>query len=74
MLRDMDLSALPPLAALRQSIVRSIEETGGRHDEPEIYSASPGDPGLTGDVQTRRLIRRRYGCMLDGGIAAAGIA
>ena len=44
----MDLSALPPLAALRQSIVRSIEETGGRHDEPEIYSASPGDPGLTG--------------------------
>ena len=44
----MDLSSLPPLAALRRSIVRSIEEAGGRHDDPEIYSASPGDPGLTG--------------------------
>lgn len=33
---------------LRESIVRQIEEAGGRHDEPEIYGGEPGDPGIGG--------------------------
>lgn len=41
--------APPPLAAgLQRSIVTTIEQVGGRHDEPEIYSGAPGDPGLAG--------------------------
>lgn len=33
---------------LRERIVTELEAVGGRHDEPEIYSGTPGDPGLAG--------------------------
>lgn len=33
---------------LRQGLVTQIEAAVGRHDEPGIYSAEPGDPGLVG--------------------------
>jgi uncharacterized protein (DUF2236 family) len=34
--------------ALRKTIATQLEESGGRHDEPEIYDGEPGDPGLAG--------------------------
>lgn len=37
-----------PLDGLRRRIVRELEATGGRHDEPAIYDGEPGDPGLAG--------------------------
>lgn len=33
---------------LKGSIVAQIEAGGGRHDEPEIYTGAPGDPGIGG--------------------------
>src|SRR3954451_14895701 len=44
----MNLRAHQPLAALRRSIVTSVEQVGGTHDEPEIYGGEPGDFGLAG--------------------------
>ncbi|HEY8119876.1 MAG TPA: oxygenase MpaB family protein [Myxococcota bacterium] len=37
-----------PLARLRRSLAAQLEETGGRHDEAEIYGGPAGDPGLAG--------------------------
>lgn len=36
------------LSKVRTDIVTSLEQVGGRHDEPEIYGGAPGDPGLAG--------------------------
>jgi uncharacterized protein (DUF2236 family) len=36
------------MESLRRAIVRDIEESAGRHDEPAIYGGEPGDPGLAG--------------------------
>ncbi len=33
---------------LNRALVREIEASGGRHDEPEIYGGEPGDRGLAG--------------------------
>ncbi len=33
---------------LKGNIVKEIEAAGGRHDEPAIYAADPGDPGIGG--------------------------
>lgn len=33
---------------LARRIAADIETQGGRHDEPEIYTGPPGDPGLAG--------------------------
>jgi uncharacterized protein (DUF2236 family) len=33
---------------LRRKIRESIEEIGGRHDEPDVYGGPAGDPGLAG--------------------------
>jgi uncharacterized protein (DUF2236 family) len=33
---------------LKGSLVAQIEAAGGRHDEPEIYDGTPGDPGIGG--------------------------
>jgi uncharacterized protein (DUF2236 family) len=33
---------------IRERIVTELEAVGGRHDEPELYSSAPGDPGLAG--------------------------
>jgi len=32
----------------KRRIIDELETVGGRHDEPEIYSGAPGDPGLAG--------------------------
>jgi uncharacterized protein (DUF2236 family) len=32
----------------RRRLLSQLEEAGGRHDEPEIYSGEPGDAGLAG--------------------------
>ncbi|MEH6557397.1 MAG: oxygenase MpaB family protein [Oceanicoccus sp.] len=36
------------MQALKASIIKQIETAGGRHDEPKIYSGTPGDIGLAG--------------------------
>src|SRR6185369_16124530 len=33
---------------IKRSIVEQIEAAGGRHDEPAIYAAEVGDPGIGG--------------------------
>jgi len=39
---------MSPWERLRLRLARELETAGGRHDEPEIYEGSPGDPGLAG--------------------------
>jgi uncharacterized protein (DUF2236 family) len=34
--------------SLRHHVIRQIDATVGRHDEPAIYGGDPGDPGLCG--------------------------
>jgi uncharacterized protein (DUF2236 family) len=34
--------------SFKRRIIDELETVGGRHDEPEIYSGAPGDPGLAG--------------------------
>ena len=48
----MDLRALRPLAPLRRSVISTVEQVVGRHDEPEIYADAPGDPGLVGGPES----------------------
>jgi uncharacterized protein (DUF2236 family) len=52
---------------LKQRIVRDIEETGGRHDELEIYGGEPGDLGLAGGPGS-------VSWEINGDLASLGVA
>lgn len=55
------------MTGVRQRIRDEAEAVGGRHDEPEIYSGPPGDPGLVGGPES-------ISWEINGDLASIGIA